>query len=106
MVHRGAVLKKAIDKSEFSIKRIAEKSGVSRGIINRMISSPTADLDNIIRIGKAINYDFSKEIPEIKSDGPNAVNQENLSYMFKYYEALEKIVMLQEKVAKYEAKKK
>jgi len=106
MKHRGEILKKAIEASGIAVSKIGTKSKISRATIYRAFDDPFCSLDYIIRIGRVIEHDFAKEIPEL-SDPNRLDSEENLNYKIKYYQLLEDYTaLLKERLEQYEVKKK
>ena len=64
MQHRGEIIKAAIYKSGISITEIAKRLGKSRRWMYLMFENNSVSLDIVLRIGKIIHYDFSKDIKE------------------------------------------
>lgn len=109
MVHRGEILRKAIDKSDFNVSEVCKMSGIPRQTLYGAFLQKNPSLEYFIKVGKAIGHDFSNEIPELVSGFTSMVSEnsteyvkgdENIAWMHKYYELLEKYVALVEKVNK------
>jgi predicted transcriptional regulator len=98
MIHRGEILKKAISESGLAVKLISERCKISAATIYRLYHMADASLDDIVSIGKAINHDFKKEIPELRD--PEA--EDNLNWKFKYLELAEKYIQVMEERAEYQ----
>jgi hypothetical protein len=65
MKHRGEIVEKAITQSNVPISAIARAIGYDRRSIYNFFDNPDLSLDIIVKIGKAINYDFRKDFPEL-----------------------------------------
>jgi len=64
-IHRGEVLKAAVSKSGQKIKPIVKKAGYSRSSYYNHIEEPELDLSILEAYGKAMQYDFTEDIPEM-----------------------------------------
>jgi len=62
MEHRGEILERAVRESGFSITKLAEKLGKSRQYMYNLFSNPDINPDVLIKVGKIIGYDFTKEV--------------------------------------------
>lgn len=100
MEHRGEIIEQAIRKSGYPITKIAEKIGKSRRWMYLMFDNPSVSYEVIIRVGKIIHHDFSKDIPELKSNVPGIFQEGQETYITakdkdaaywrqKYYDLLE-----------------
>lgn len=106
MLHRGEILKKRVEESAVKLSKIASALKVSRQTIYRMFDDKDLSLDYIIKVGKVINFDFSKDIPEIANQDRKKEAEDNLTYKLKYFDLLEKYTLLLEDQGKYTPKKK
>lgn len=95
MVHRGEITKKRVKESGVHAVVIHKALNVSRSSLYRFYELANLDLDTILKIGKVIRYDFSKDFPELR----NISAEENLSYKIKYFALLEKHLEVLEKIA-------
>ena len=68
MIHRGEIIKEKVYKSGFSITKLAVKLNKSRGWVYQMFENSNVSLDVALDIGKVIQYDFSKDILELRSN--------------------------------------
>jgi len=103
MKHRGEIIKKRIHESGLAVSLISKRTGISVATIYRMYHSADASLDHLVKIGKAIKWDFKEDIPDLRD--PEA--QENLNWKLKYMELSEKYIkLMEEKVAYIPAPKK
>jgi len=65
-MHKGQVIEKAVKESGISITQLAKKIKKSRQSVYNIFETQNVPLDLIIEIGKAIHYDFSKDIKQLK----------------------------------------
>jgi hypothetical protein len=103
--HRGEIVKKAVDESGMPKTEVCERTGIDSSKLYRIFHNPFASFDDIIKIGKAIRYNFSKHFPEIKDPDEYLKDQENLDYKFKYFDLLEKYTRVLEEKTGYGKKK-
>lgn len=97
MLHRGEIIEQAVRRSGYSITVIAQKVNISRRTVYNLFDNPNVSLEMIEKVGKAIHYDFSKEIPQLRYKGNLEEPQETyerventVSYWKdKYYKLLE-----------------
>lgn len=89
--HRGELLKQVFDKELVNISKTAKKMKIDRATIYRHFADAELSLDYILKYGEAIDYDFSKEFPELLQiiQDPNTVYQKKAP---KTYGELEKEV--------------
>lgn len=66
MTHKGQIVKKVIDKMQIPIRRVAEATKLSRRQMYNIFSNHNVNDATILKIGKAINHDFSEEFPSLK----------------------------------------
>lgn len=62
MVHRGEIIKNAVQESGYSVTTLARKMKKSRRWMYYIFDKPNVSIDVVIEIGKIIHYDFSKDI--------------------------------------------
>jgi hypothetical protein len=65
-IHRGEILDAAVRNSSFSITAVAKKLKISRRSYYNHIADPNLSWDQLEEYGKALKYDFSQDIPEMK----------------------------------------
>jgi predicted transcriptional regulator len=65
--HRGEILETVIRRSGYSLKKLAERLGVSRNTIYNKFKEYDLSYDFIVRVGELIHYDFTYEYPEMKT---------------------------------------
>jgi len=63
--HRGEILAKVIRDKKVKIAPLAKRMGIDRGTVYRHMEDPELSLDYIAQYGKALDYDFSKDFPEL-----------------------------------------
>src|SRR5687768_16698782 len=67
MQHRGEIIKKAVNESGYKKSQLAIRLGVKRGTVYNYFDRPDVSLDIVLKIGKIIHHDFSKDITELKN---------------------------------------
>lgn len=67
MVHKGEIIKEAVNQSGVSITQIAKSMGVTRKTIYNIFDRIEVDNDTILKIGRIIHYDFSVRFPKLKA---------------------------------------
>jgi plasmid maintenance system antidote protein VapI len=67
MVHKGEIIKEAVNQSGVSITQVAKGMGVTRKTIYNIFDRIDVDNDTILKIGRIIHYDFSIKFPKLKS---------------------------------------
>lgn len=109
MVHRGEIIKNAVDESGYSVTSLAKKLHKSRRWMYYIFEKPNVSIDVVIEIGKIIHYDFSQDIklyspPSTRDQFANesrvfnSATEESIYWKEMYYELLEKYnVLLEEK---------
>lgn len=66
-VHRGEIVRKALEDEGRGATWLARKMGVDRTTVYLWWKNKDLDLDTVIEIGRALKYDFSYLIPELSS---------------------------------------
>lgn len=66
-VHRGQIVKNAVSHSGIKIAELGRKLSKSRRFFYIMFETELMPIHYIKQVGEAINYDFSKDIPELKN---------------------------------------
>lgn len=72
-MHKGEILKTAVEKSGVKKTLIAAEMGISRGTLYNIFNKMDVDNYTILKIGTIIHYDFSQHFPKLKSkqvEGP------------------------------------
>lgn len=64
-MNKGQLVRNRIMQSGMRYQAVADHLGVHRITLAKWLNNPELSLDNIVKIGKIIRYDFSKDIPEI-----------------------------------------
>ena len=79
-VHIGKIVYNAVKSNKYSIGYISSKLDITRNTFYNKLKKPDLSLDFVIKVGKIIEYDFRKELPEIKkyADENNLIIYENL----------------------------
>src|SRR5690606_26285933 len=70
MVHRGEILRNAVEESGVPITRIARSVNKSRRWLYNQFDKPDVGLDTLIAIGRIIHHDFSSTLPELRKTRP------------------------------------
>lgn len=76
MEHRGEIIEKEIRESGIPLTTIAKRMGKTRQWLYLLFENPNVSLDHMLEIGKIIYHDFSKNIPELKTNGVSEVKLE------------------------------
>ena len=64
-LNRGQVLATAVEASGLGKEEAAKKAGYTRSAYYKHIENPNLDYHILILYGKAINYDFTEEFPDM-----------------------------------------
>lgn len=64
-LNRGQVLETAVKASGLGIEEAAKKAGYTRSAYYKHREDPKLDYHILILYGKAINYDFTEEFPDM-----------------------------------------
>lgn len=97
--HRGEIIRKAIEASGKKIQTILNETGIAKTTLYSVFEQTSPKLDYIIKIGKSINHDFSKDFPDLAQFSTES--EDNLNYKFKYMELAEKYIKMMEENAEY-----
>jgi transcriptional regulator with XRE-family HTH domain len=62
-LHHGKIIEKVIRRNGFAISKLADAIGVNRRSVYYWFNQRQLKPDLIVRIGKALNYDFSAILP-------------------------------------------
>ena len=68
--HRGEILEKAVRKSTYPIKALAEKLGISRNTLYNKFREHNLNYDFVLKVGDIIYHDFKDDFPELKTTIP------------------------------------
>jgi hypothetical protein len=96
MKHRGEIVEKVVRESGMPLTEIARRLNKSRRHIYNMFDNPNLSIDEIVEIGKIVNYDFSKEFTDVRSgvgvlsDSNEQYHANSSNWKEKYIELLEK----------------
>ena len=66
MVHKGEIIKQAVNESGLPVTQVAKSLGVTRKTIYNIFERIDVDNDTILKIGSIIHYDFSEKFPKLK----------------------------------------
>ena len=101
MVHRGAIVEKAVRRSGYSLTRIAKALEISRTTLCNRFKTPNLSGEFINKVGKLIHYDFTIELPTLKKDADFTENHAVMQIEAKYLQLLEKYNHLLELILKW-----
>lgn len=107
-IHRGKILQNVVRETGLSIERITRRAGYKRGTYYLHIKQPQLAPSILFKYGRALNYDFSKDIPELTeflTGEPDNIYSKDVAnieeairqrdeWKDKYYELLEKYLHL------------
>ena len=65
MKHRGEIVEDAIRRSGFSIKKLAERLGISRNTLYNRFRDPELSYEFINAVSNIIHYNFAIDFPEM-----------------------------------------
>ena len=65
--HKGEIIELIVRSSGYTIKSVAEKMNISRSTLYKHFQAIDVSDDFILRLGKIIHHDFSKEFPHLKT---------------------------------------
>lgn len=68
MKHKGEIVDVAIRRSGYPITKVAQWLRISRGTLYKRFKERELSDEFILHVGKAINYDFSIDLPELEED--------------------------------------
>ena len=93
--HHGQLVEKVVRRSGMSLSELARKTNVNRRSLYNWFQQKRLHADTILKIGTALNYDFSEDFPEyslISRSIPYAMPAESTDafWMNKYIELAEK----------------
>lgn len=64
-IHRGQVLQAVVEATRFNKEEVAEKAGYTRSSYYKHINDPDLPYSTLIKYGRALNYDFKADIPDM-----------------------------------------
>jgi predicted transcriptional regulator len=65
-IHHGQIVEKVIRRNGHSISEIARITGVNRRSVYNWFNQRTLKEDIVVRLGRAIQHDFSSMIPDLQ----------------------------------------
>lgn len=103
-IHRGKILEEKVKATHISKEAIARRADYSRNAYYLHINNPDLPDPILIKYGKALNYDFSQDIPDLEQQlmeesvadytkEPETLEEakQQINYWrFKYYTTLDK----------------
>lgn len=108
-LNRGQILSTAVEATRINKEKVAVKAGYSRSSYYKHISNPNLDYHIMTAYGKAIQYDFTEQFPDMPRymvydpeenyHAPKSVEEalkQRDAWKDKYYELLEKYNLLME----------
>lgn len=87
IIHRGQIVQRAVKNSGIKISELSRKLDKSRRFVYTMFEKDQMPLHYVRQIGNIINYNFSKEIPELEQD--LGLSENEMSWKDKYISLLE-----------------
>jgi hypothetical protein len=81
MASRGEIVKKVVSESGRSVTWLSEKIRISRSQLYHDFANPEMSFDRILAIGKALEYDFSKDFKDLPTGIVSLVNEEPAPYV-------------------------
>lgn len=109
MKHRGELLSKAIAKSQLKKVTVAKLFKCSVRYIYDLVEKDIISNDDMLRYGKLLGYDFSIDLPELVEYSmikePKEAYIANTQYREKYFELLEKHIIIIEELEKIKKEK-
>ena len=110
-VHLGEIIHLAVKEKKFPITLLAERLHKSRQHIYNLFQNPDVRIDDILKIGKIIMYDFEQDLKELasvpeefilKKLTEQEIKLESVMYWTsKYFELLEEHNLLLKKEFKF-----
>jgi hypothetical protein len=61
------LVKNEVTRSGKQKKNIAEEIGISRNQLNNILAEPEMEMKYVVKIGKSIRHDFTKDLPQLAS---------------------------------------
>lgn len=65
MVHKGEIIKEAVNQSGISVTQVAKSLHVTRKTVYNIFDRVDVDNDTILKIGQIIHYDFTEKFPKL-----------------------------------------
>lgn len=97
IIHKGEWCKEQIHKAGFSYRLIADLIGMNKSTIFRMLQKQDLDFRSMKLITDALNIDLRVQWPEVDS----LYNETILNYKILYEKEAQKVLQLQEELARY-----
>jgi hypothetical protein len=98
MISRGEIVKKVVSESGLPLTRLAQKLGISRGVLYNDFDNPEMSFDRILAIGKILGHDFSQDFKDLPSGLVQAVNGSTTATVLQLNECQAKLLNMQEKL--------
>lgn len=86
-MHRGEILQNAITKKGISLSEVGRRMGCDRSTVFRHTQKDTLDDAILLKYGRALDYDFTIDIPEL-FDSMKMVNEPSPEYRNRTYDEL------------------
>ena len=108
MIHRGEIVEQAVRASGQNLSKLAKRLGKSRKCLYDSFENPNLSLEYVLEISKAIHFDFTEQIPELRrnytnNEGDQAM--EETTWKDKYIHLLEEHQKLLAKLIEFEARR-
>ncbi len=107
MKHRGELFQKAVAKTQISVTRVAKMLEVSPRQIYKLYEKEKISNEDLVKYGKILGYDFSKDLPELVDfmvlRDPQEVYLTNAQYRDKYFNLMEEYIEQSKELAKFRA---
>jgi predicted transcriptional regulator len=117
-IHHGETIERIIRREGHSISKIAKLIGISRRSLYSWFLQSQLKVETMNKIGQVMNYDFSKEFPELfgaaaftetsgQKPAHNLMEKDNMSEVWKekYFDLLERYNSLPTIIKKKRSKK-
>jgi hypothetical protein len=98
MIHRGEIVRKAVQESGITVSHLVEKLRLSRSQMYLDFANPEMSFDRILAIGKIIRHDFSADFKDLPSGLVEAVSGAPVPSAHLLQDCQKKIVSLQEEL--------
>lgn len=98
MIHRGEIVRKAVQESGISVSHLIEKIRLSRSQMYADFANPEMSFDRILAIGKVIHHDFSSDFKDLPHGLVEAVSGAPVPSATLLQECQSKIVSLQDQL--------
>ena len=108
MIHRGEIVEQAVRASGQNLSKLAKRLGKSRKWLYDSFENPNLSLEYVLEISKAIHFDFTEQIPELRrnytnNEGDQAM--EETTWKDKYIHLLEEHQKLLAKLIEFQARR-